>query len=273
MPTKHTILQGDCVTQMQQYDDDFVDCVVTSPPYNLGKDYGTVSDAMPRQEYLDVFTPGWLNEVSRLLKADGHLFLNLGSCPADPLLPHQVAIKAVQLGWVLQNTFHWIKSITVPDHKTGEPRTRGHFKPLNSPRFVNDCHEFIFHLTKDGQRPIFRKAAGVGVPYEDKSNIERWEHSGGENLRCGGNTWFIKYETIQSSTLQRPHPATFPVALAEKCLRIAGTPKVVLDPFVGIGTTSVAAEKCEAEWAIGIDLNTSFAHEAAYRLKTKAHYS
>lgn len=287
MPTKHTVLQGDAADQMRQYDDHFVDCIVTSPPYNLGKDYGDVSDAMSRGDYLTTFTPGWMTEAKRLLKDEGSLFLNLGASPADPLLPHQVVLAAVELGWVLQNTFHWVKSISFKDVKgtlravaddgeeatEGRISTSGHFKPINSKRFVNDCHEYVFHLTKDGNRDLDRKAVGVGVPYSDPSNIARWAHTGGDNLRCGGNTWLIPYATIQSATLQRPHPATFPVALAEKCLRIAGKPKVVLDPFAGIGTTSVAAERCEAEWAISIDLNKSYVHEAAYRLKTKAHYS
>jgi site-specific DNA-methyltransferase (adenine-specific) len=258
---------------MRDYDSESIDAVVTSPPYNLGIDYGSsVSDSMSRFDYVNKFTVDWMFEVKRLLKQDGHFFINLGASPANPLLPYQVLGKAVEMGWVLQNTIHWIKSITFED-KNGNKVTRGHFKPINSHRFLNDAHEFIFHFTKDGDRPIHRKVEGVGVPYSDPSNIRRWAHTGGDNLRCGGNNWLIPYETIQSTKLQRPHPATYPVELARRCLLLAGSPKVVLDPFVGIGTTCVAAEQCGAEWAIGIDLNVEYVTEAAYRLKTKAHYS
>lgn len=271
--TKHTILQGDAAAHMADYEDKTIDAVVTSPPYNLGIDYGSaVSDKMSRGDYLDVFTMGWMSQVFRLLKDDGHFFLNLGASPSDPMLPFQVMLRAIDMGWQLQNTIHWIKSITFDD-KAGNKVTRGHFKPINSPRFLNDAHEYIFHLTKDGKRPVHRKAEGVGVPYSDTSNVERWGHTGGDNLRCGGNNWLIPYLTIQSSRLQRPHPATFPQELVTRCLRLAGNPKVVLDPFVGIGTTSLAAAECEAEWAIGIDLSMEYSTEAAYRLGTKAHYA
>lgn len=271
--TKHTILQGDAAAHMAEYDDAIIDAVVTSPPYNLGVDYGsTVPDNMSRGDYLDVFTMGWMSQVFRLLKGDGHFFLNLGASPSDPMLPYQVMLRAIDMGWQLQNTIHWIKSITFDD-KAGNKVTRGHFKPINSPRFLNDSHEYIFHLTKDGNRPIHRKAEGVGVPYSDVSNVQRWGHTAGENLRCNGNNWLIPYETVNSNKLQRPHPATFPVELARRCLLLAGKPKVVLDPFVGIGTTCVAAAACEAEWAIGIDLSTEYATEAAYRLGTKAYHA
>jgi hypothetical protein len=48
----------------------------------------------------------------------------------------------------------------------------GHYKPINSDRFVNDCHEFIFHFSPHGRTPLDRRA--VGVPYQDQSNIKRW---------------------------------------------------------------------------------------------------
>ena len=94
----------------------------------------------------------------------------------------------------------------------------GHYKPINSPRFVNDCHEFIFHFTPAGRTPLDRRA--IGVPYQDASNIARWQ-TGGSNLRCRGNTWFIPYETIQNRDKDRPHPATFPPRVPEYCVRAA----------------------------------------------------
>ena len=79
--------------------------------------------------------------------------------------------------FVLQNTIHWIKSITI-DESDGSSISRGHFKPISSPRFLNDCHEYVFHLTPTGRTPIDRLA--LGVPYADKSNIARWGHTGGK---------------------------------------------------------------------------------------------
>jgi len=78
----------------------------------------------------------------------------------------------------------------------------------------------------------------VGVKYQDKSNIGRWQ-AATQDLRDRGNTWFIPYRTIRSA---RPHPTTFPERLPEMCIRLHGyTPAtVVLDPFMGVGTTALA---------------------------------
>src|SRR5467141_323926 len=86
----------------------------------------------------------------------------------------------------------------------------------------------------------------LGVPYQDKSNVARWRHTRGSDLRCRGNTWFIPYETIQSRAKERPHPATFPVQLAEWCIKLHGVSRVqtMLDPFLGIGNSAVAAQRC-----------------------------
>ena len=89
----------------------------------------------------------------------------------------------------------------------------------------------------------------LGVPYQDKSNIARWSHTGGSDLRCRGNTWFIPYETIQSRAKERPHPATFPVQLAEWCIKLHGISRTetMLDPFLGIGNSAVAAQALRRE--------------------------
>ena len=87
------------------------------------------------------------------------------------------------------------------------------------------------------------------MPYQDKSNIARWGHTGGADLRCRGNNWFIPYETINSRDKDRPHPATFPVALVEQCIRLHGKGAAtrLLDPFLGIGTSAIAAHRQESK--------------------------
>ena len=170
-----------------------IDLVVTSPPYNLGIRYSKFSDRADRAGYLH-WCKTWAAEIARLLKADGSFFLNVGASPANPMFPHQIVLKLRDL-FVFQNTIHWIKSISI-EEKNGRIMSRGHFKPISSRRFLNDCHEYVFHLTKSGRVEIDRLA--LGVPYQDKSNIARWSHTSGRDRRCRGNTWFIPYETIQS---------------------------------------------------------------------------
>jgi len=255
---------GDCIEGMARLEAESVDVVVTSPPYNLGISYSTFDDTARRDDFLG-WLARWAEAVRRVLKPGGSLFLNVGSTPVNPLLPHQIALRFSEL-FTLQNTLHWIKSITV-ETKGGELISAGHFKPIQSPRFVTDCHEYVFQFTRTGKVPVDRLA--VGVPYADKSNIARWKKTAGRDKRCRGNNWFVPYETIHSRDQQRPHPATFPVDLAAMCLRLHGVDaqSVVLDPFVGIGHAALAALECGAGKFIGFDLDRDYLCEAKARLE------
>jgi site-specific DNA-methyltransferase (adenine-specific) len=249
----------DCIQGMAELPDESVDLVVTSPPYNLGIKYRQYEDQKHWNEYWQ-WSSTWAGQVKRVLKSEGSFFLNLGACPSNPLLPHELAVRLKDL-FVLQNTFHWIKSITV-ETKAGDQVSAGHFKPIQSQRFVNDCHEYVFHWTKTGNTPVDR--LGLGVPYMDKSNIARWGHTQGRDLRCRGNNWFIPYKTICSRTKERPHPATFPTQLAINCIKIHGhcADLVVLDPFLGIGHSALAAKACAVRRFIGFDIDQEYVEVA-----------
>jgi site-specific DNA-methyltransferase (adenine-specific) len=253
----------DCVEGMKELTNQSIDLVVTSPPYNLGIAYSRYSDRGKRDDYLD-WCYKWATELRRVLKPAGSLFLNLGASPSNPLLPHELVLRLRDL-FVLQNTIHWIKAISIEDD-AGLTTSRGHFKPISSPRFLNDCHEYIFHLTPQGRTPIERLA--LGVAYADKSNIARWSHTKGKDRRCRGNTWFVPYETIQRRAKERPHPATFPVQLAEWCIKLHGISRVetMLDPFLGIGNSAVAAEGCGVKSFIGFEIDEEYLAEARRRL-------
>ena len=246
---------GDCIKGMSELPDESIDLIVTSPPYNLGIKYNRYEDTLSRKKYLE-WSIQWASQVKRVLKKDGSFFLNIGSSPSNPLLPHEIALKMTDL-FFLQNTIHWIKSITV-ETKAGEQISVGHFKPIISHRFVNDCHEYVFHLTKTGSTPIDRLS--VGVPYADKSNIARWGHTKGNDKRCRGNNWFIPYKTIQNRNNQRPHPATFPIELAEECIKLHGVREnlVMMDPFLGIGSSAKAAKNCGITSFIGFEIDSQY---------------
>ena len=262
--SKFDVRLEDCIVGMARLPKEHVDLVVTSPPYNLGVRYGKFSDRQDRQSYLR-WCAEWAAELRRVLKLTGSFFLNVGAAPSNPMLPHEIALQLRDL-FVLQNTIHWVKSITIEDRE-GETRSDGHFKPISSKRFLNDCHEYIFHFTKTGHVELDRLA--IGVPYQDKSNIARWAHTRGSDLRCRGNTWFIPYETIQSRAKERPHPATFPVQLAEWCIKLHGVSRVetMLDPFLGIGNSAVAAQRCGVRKFIGFEIDESYVAEAKRRLR------
>ena len=263
--TRFDLRLGDCLAGMRTLKAGSVDVVVTSPPYNLDIAYSKYRDNVPREAYLD-WCHAWSEEILRVLKPDGSFFLNVGASPANPLLPHELVIKLQPL-FRLQNTLHWIKSITVHPRQ-GPPVSVGHFKPINSKRFITDCHEYIFHLTKTGDVPLDRIA--VGVEYSDKSNIARWGHTGGQDRRCRGNNWFIPYATINSRDKDRPHPATFPTQLAEWCIRLHGIRPgmVALDPFLGIGHSASGAQSCGVETFIGFEIDADYFAQAKERLNS-----
>ena len=261
--TRFDLRRQDCIKGMSRLGDESVDLVVTSPPYNLGIRYGKYSDKESRESYLE-WCRKWAAEIRRVLKSQGSLFLNIGSAPSSPMLPHEIVMNLRDIV-VLQNVIHWIKSISVED-RAGEVHSYGHFKPISSKRFLNDCHEYIFHFTKTGRVELDRLA--LGVPYQDKSNIARWTHTRGRDKRCRGNTWFVPYETIQNREKERPHPATFPVQLAEWCIKVHGASPVhtMLDLFLGIGNSALAARNCGVRNFIGFEIDETYLAEAKRRL-------
>jgi len=255
----------DCILAMQRdMEPRSVDVVVTSPPYNLGVKYSKYDDGKPRPEYLD-WISGWAHAVRAVLKDDGSLFLNIGSKPTDPWGPFEVLFR-MRDHFQLQNVIHWVKSIAVDADEVGRDTevsaslSVGHYKPINSRRFVNDCHEYIFHLTKSADVKLNRLA--IGVKYQDKSNIARWKASNGD-LRCRGNTWFVPYKTIQSREKERPHPATFPVKIPRMCILLHGLDraKLVVDPFLGIGHTAVACAELGVDF-VGFEIDREYFAES-----------
>jgi site-specific DNA-methyltransferase (adenine-specific) len=261
---------GDCLTVLPEIEPASVGVIVTSPPYNLGIKYRSYSDDMPRAEYL-AWTERWTRAARGAMRSDASFFLNVGAKPTDPWIPLEVA-NIVRKHFKLQNTIHWVKSIAIDREAAGQSAgferdvAVGHYKPINSDRFVNDCHEYIFHFTPAGRTRLDRRA--VGVPYQDQSNVKRWA-AAGEGLRCRGNTWFIPYETIQRRDRDRPHPASFPPKVPEQCLRLHGVERAgtVLDPFVGLGSSAMAAVRLGLDF-VGIELDEGYLKEAVKRLKS-----
>jgi site-specific DNA-methyltransferase (adenine-specific) len=248
------LLTGDCLEVLPTLEEASVDVVVTSPPYNLDLRYRAYRDSRGEQEYLD-----WMVAVAtalrRVMKPDASFFLNISGSSSRPWLPFELIVRLRAL-FVLQNHITWIKSIAIGADSVG------HYKPVGGNRFLNHAHEHIFHLTLDGNVQLNRLA--VGVPYKDKSNIARRGHA--QDLHCRGNTWFIPYGTVQSRAEKFHHPGTFPVDLPRWCIRMHGRPgAVVLDPFMGTGTTLVAAALEEAR-GIGIELDPDYVAIARARL-------
>jgi site-specific DNA-methyltransferase (adenine-specific) len=250
----HRLIEGDCLAALAALPAESVDVVVTSPPYNLDLRYRSYSDSRAEDDYL-----AWMVQVCaalrRVMKPQASFFLNISGSSSRPWLPFELIVRLRTL-FELQNHIVWVKSIAVGEDSVG------HYKPVGGQRFLNHAHEHVFHLTRDGAVTLDRLA--VGVPFKDKSNIARRGHA--QDLRCRGNTWFIPYRTVNSRAQKFHHPGTFPVELPQWCIRLHGTAgAVVLDPFMGTGSTLVAAHREEAR-GIGIDIDPHYVAIARERL-------
>ena len=250
---------ADCLDLFGRLEPHSIDVIVTSPPYNLGVRYNQYDDSLSRADYLE-WTNTWIAAAARVLRPDGSLFLNVGAKPTDPWTALDVA-QAARPHLRLQNIIHWVKSIVIDKASLAV----GHYKPINSDRFLNDCHEFVFHFSPHGTTGLDRLA--LGVPYQDQSNVTRWRAAAG-GVRCRGNTWFIPYETIQQRDRDRPHPATFPSQLPEQCLRLHGLKRIetAMDPFSGLGSTAVACLRLGVNF-VGAEIDETYLKEAVARAK------
>ena len=253
---RHQIISGDCLDVLaNRIDAASVDVIVTSPPYNLDLAYNQYDDTRSETEYL-----AWLISVAegikRVLKSDGSFFLNISGSNSKPWIPFEIIVRLRRAGFSLQNHITWIKSITIESESTG------HFKPIPGKRFMHHNHEHIFHLTINNDVQLDRLA--IGIPFQDKTNISRRGHA--RDLRCRGNTWFIPYPTVKTRAQKYWHPGTFPVELPLWCIYLHGRRNaVVLDPFVGTGTTLVAAHYAGAS-GVGIDVDSAYIATARQRV-------
>ena len=228
-------IQGDCKNILKDISNNTIDIIITSPPYNINLKYNNYKDKKPREEYLqwiyDIFV-----ELKRVLTEDGHIFLNMGYTCRDPYISMEVALKLKDL-LILQNNITWVKALD----------DKGHFKPINSQRYINITNENIYHFTKNDKVKINKKM----IPYKDKSNlICRSTGEPREDGRCKGNTWFIPYAHKNKKDI---HPCIFPDELVETCIKLSNIKSgILLDPFCGTGTTIRIGQKYNLS-GIGID--------------------
>jgi len=253
------VVMDDCLNVLRAMPAGSVDVIVTSPPYNQAVAYSQYDDRMAREVYLTLLTERFA-ELYRVLKPDGSFFLNInGSGTKEDLtLPYAIIDRGVATGFVPQNEIVWVKAIALDN------AVRGHVKPVNSQKYLDRAHERILHLTKGGD--VMLEKLAIGTPFADKSNIGRRGHL--QDLRCGTNNWFLPYRTVQSKAEKFDHPAGFPVELPLRCIKLHGLRPdlMVLDPFLGAGTTLVAAQALGCR-SIGIEIDHKYVEIAIRRLK------
>ncbi len=116
------IYKIDCIKGMKELEQNSIDIIITSPPYNIGVEYNSHKDDMEFEDYFN-----WMTEFGkackRVLKEKGSLFFNIGDKSSDELKAFEVAKRVNNENLRLQNTIHWIKHISIPE----EDISVGHF--------------------------------------------------------------------------------------------------------------------------------------------------
>lgn len=212
-----------------------IDVIITSPPYKQSEGFST-----------DIIR--CLGDLARkVLKHDGLLFLNFGDLaelPGRPFIVHGI----------IKDYLHFVQDIIwVKGPDNAHPLYHGHFAPSNSKKFLTRRHEHIFLFAKDIQDITLDKLS-IGIPYTDKTNINRRGHT--RDIRDAGDVWYVDYKTIQSRA-ERLHNYCFPPKLIEKCLLLAGAGQrslTVLDPFAGSGMVVHVANNLGCA-GIGFDMD------------------
>lgn len=304
-------------------DDNSVDCCVTSPPYWGLRNYG-VAGQIGMEEMPELYVKALVNaleEVRRVLKPAGTLWLNLGDTyyggkgtngaskaylnnkdvlnkkaliatapgeirpndrkidglkPKDLIgAPWMVAFALRAAGWYLRQDIIWAKPNPMPESVADR---------------CTKAHEYIFLLTKS--KSYYYDAAAIRQPLAE-SNIQRLsqdiEQQNGSDrvpgktngamkaVMSGGNELDVNTEgankrsvwTVATTPFKDAHFATFPEELITPCI-LAGCPKggIVLDPFMGAGTTALVAKSNDRNF-IGLELNPEYIQMAENRLKQK----
>lgn len=239
------LYNGDCQEILKQLPDKSVDCIITSPPYFKNFAYEAYFNSY--KQYLE-WTERYLKECKRILKDDGTFFLNIANDTDIPVRAYEVLdIATNKIMFKLHDTIVWY---------------RYNQQPANTNRQLTNQVEYIFMLRNTSANVELNKDAVLAnyVKCFDTKNV--------------GNVWKIAFNENKDKNIEFGRKETksnfghsgFPVILPEICITLATKEKdIVLDCFLGTGTTGVAAVNLNRDF-IGIELDKSYFDIAKNRI-------
>lgn len=248
---QYNLVCSDLLAGLATLPDDSVDLTITSPPYNIGKEY---ESALSLAAYVD-WCEKWLREIYRVTRPDGAFWLNLGYFE----VPGRG--RAVPIAYLLwdKTPFYFLQEVVW--HYGAGVSTKKSFSPRNEKWlwFVKNPAKYTFNL--DAVRD-----PNVKYPLQKKNG----------KLKCNplgknpGDVWSIPKVTSgnkRASPERTPHPAQFPLAVVERIiLACSNSGELVLDPFCGSGSTLVAAKRTGRS-ATGFELRPDYVEIAQARLE------
>lgn len=229
----------DNVLTMERMPDNFVDIVVTSPPYNVGKEY---EEQVSLEEWKTQMRATF-SQTMRVLVHGGRICINVANTGRNPYNPlHSFLISIMlDLGFFMRGEIVWDKGPSV-----GPSTAWGSWLSAANP-VIRDTHEYIL---------VFHK----GQPKKPKSGTDTISRS--EFLASTKSIWSIETESAK----RIGHPCPFPVKLPERLIdTFSFEGNLVYDPFMGSGTTAIAAIKLKRNW-IGSEINARYCDLADQRI-------
>jgi adenine-specific DNA-methyltransferase len=244
------LYQSDCEELLRRLGRECIDLVITSPPYNIGKEY---EQPLPLHEYL-AWCESWLTLLFGVTNPQGQFWLNLGYVPVPEMG------KGVPLPYLLwdKSPFFLVQEI-VWNYGAGVA-ARESFSPRNEKWlwYVKDPNNYHFDL--DSIRD-----PDVKYPNQKKNGVLKCNPLG-KNPSDVWNIPKVTSGTNRSSPERTPHPAQFPRAVVERIVKACSTPgSVLLDPFIGSGTVAEVGTALGRR-VVGFDVNATYLDLAVKRL-------
>ncbi|QJB45488.1 DNA-methyltransferase [Dolichospermum flos-aquae] len=242
----------DCLEAMKILPDESINLTVTSPPYNIGKEY---ENLLPLDDYIN-WCEKWITEVYRLTLCDGAFWLNLG------YLSIKNRAKAIPISYLLWDKipFYLIQEI-VWNYGAGVAGSK-FFSPRNEKFlwYVKNSEAYTFNLDDirdpNVKYPNQKKNGKIRVNPLGKNPTDVWEFP---KVTSGQN---------RSSKERTPHPAQFPSSVIQRIIQASSNQnQIVLDPFLGSGTTAMVALNLN-RLVIGFEIRQDYCDIAANRIET-----
>lgn len=240
---------GDSRELLKTVEDGSVKLAITSPPYNIGKTYGKYKDKISLEEWKALITDVTA-EIYRALSPDGSFFLNLSPVPYGenkeilplPFIGYEIMKKT---GFYIRNIITW----TFNNMQNCTKRLSGRYE--NILWGVKDLNNYVFNLD------------AIRVPYITRKD-KRLEGGSGRNPT---DVWYFnRVNNMTKSKLGLSHPTVYPLEMIERIIKMTSdVGDTVLDPFLGSGTTVVAALKLHRK-GIGFELDRSYENEILKRM-------
>lgn len=240
----------DCLDALPHIPDESINLTVTSPPYNIGKEY---EKPLPLEDYLN-WCAQWIEQIYRLTVDNGGFWLNLGYLS----IPHRA--KAIPIPYLLWDKIPFYLIQEIIWHYGAGVAGRHFFSPRNEKFlwYVKNPNNYTFNLDDvrdpNVKYPHQKKNGKIKVNSLGKNPTDVWEFP---KVTSGKN---------RSSAERTPHPAQFPAAVIERIIKAtSNSDDIIFDPFLGSGTTAVVALALQRQ-VIGFEIRQDYCDIAANRI-------